>query len=137
MSWAAHSCFHGVYWLMNAVLTPVLCAVVSCAAAQQTGHNPCWLLSHCRVSHFKLRPCLFLQVLYKRVCEYLELDNRVEVLNTRFTVLQEMLDMLRDHQNNHHMARLEWIVIWLIVVEVIVGLFDLLGFIGWFGHHGD
>jgi hypothetical protein len=29
-------------------------------------------------------------------------------------VLQEMLDMLRDHQQNHHSARLEWIIIWLI-----------------------
>ena len=26
--------------------------------------------------------------------------------------------MLRDHQNNYHSVRLEWIVIWLIVVEV-------------------
>jgi hypothetical protein len=25
-------------------------------------------------------------------------------------VLQEMLDMLRDHQNNFHTARLEWVV---------------------------
>ena len=33
-------------------------------------------------------------------------------------VLQEMLDMLRDHENNSHAARLEWIVIWLIVIEV-------------------
>ncbi len=24
--------------------------------------------------------------------------------------------MLRDHQNNHHNVRLEWIVIWLIAV---------------------
>jgi hypothetical protein len=38
-----------------------------------------------------------LQVLYKRVCEYLELDTRVEVLNTRFVVLQEFLDLLREH----------------------------------------
>jgi hypothetical protein len=29
-----------------------------------------------------------------------------------------MLDMLRDHQNNAHSARLEWIVIILILVEV-------------------
>jgi hypothetical protein len=27
--------------------------------------------------------CVLLQVLYKRVCEYLELETRVEVLNTR------------------------------------------------------
>jgi hypothetical protein len=32
----------------------------------------------------------------------------------RLQVLQEMLDMLRDHQQNHHSARLEWIIIWLI-----------------------
>jgi uncharacterized Rmd1/YagE family protein len=30
-------------------------------------------------------------------------------------------------QNNYHSVRLEWIVIWLIVVEVVVGLFELLG----------
>ncbi|KAF8071355.1 RMD1 [Scenedesmus sp. PABB004] len=64
------------------------------------------------------------QALYERICEYLELDQRVEVLNARFTVLQEMLDMLRDHENNHHAARLEWIVIWLIVIEVVVGLLE-------------
>jgi uncharacterized Rmd1/YagE family protein len=58
------------------------------------------------------------QVLHKRVCEYLELDTRVEVLNTRYGVLQEMLEMVRDHQNNQHMSRLEWIVIWLIVAAV-------------------
>jgi hypothetical protein len=26
--------------------------------------------------------------------------------------------MVRDHQNNQHMSRLEWIVIWLIVAAV-------------------
>ncbi|EFJ46435.1 hypothetical protein VOLCADRAFT_93224 [Volvox carteri f. nagariensis] len=46
----------------------------------------------------------------------------------------EMLDMLRDHQNNYHNVRLEWIVIWLIVVEVVVGLFELLGLFGLVGH---
>lgn len=34
----------------------------------------------------------------ERVVEYLELPARVELLNSRFAVLQEMLDMLRDHQ---------------------------------------
>jgi uncharacterized Rmd1/YagE family protein len=72
-----------------------------------------------------------LQVLYKRVCEYLELDSRVEVLNTRFLVLQEFLDLLREHQANKHMVRLEMIVIWLIVVEVVVGLFEVAGLVGW------
>lgn len=77
------------------------------------------------------------QTLYTRVEEYLELPTRVELLNSRFSVLQEMLDMLRDHQNNYHSVRLEWIVIWLIVVEVVVGLFELLGLFGMVGAHHD
>lgn len=38
-----------------------------------------------------------------------------------------------DLQNNYHTARLEWIVIWLIVVEVVVGLFECLSMAGWVG----
>ena len=41
---------------------------------------------------------------------------------------------LRDHQNNYHTARLEWIVIWLIVVEVVVGLFECASILGWVGN---
>jgi len=58
----------------------------------------------------------------------------VDVLNARFAVLQEMLDMLRDHQNNKHSARLEMIVIWLILVEVGLGCFGLLCFEWWCVH---
>lgn len=43
-----------------------------------------------------------LQALYERACDYLELDRRVEVLNARFTVLQNMLDMMRGHIVNTH-----------------------------------
>ncbi|KAG2443260.1 hypothetical protein HYH02_009333 [Chlamydomonas schloesseri] len=71
-----------------------------------------------------------LQALYERACEYLELDTRAEVLNARFEVLQEMLDMLRDHKNNSHAARLEWIIIWLLLVDVILMLFQLLSLFG-------
>ena len=72
--------------------------------------------------------------LYTRLIEYLEIGDRVEILNSRFSVLQEMLDMLRDHENNAHSARLEWIVIWLIVVELVVGLLEVLGLFGLVGH---
>lgn len=43
--------------------------------------------------------------------------------------------MLRDHENNHHNARLEWIVIWLIVIEVVVGLLEVMGLFGLVGKH--
>jgi hypothetical protein len=66
------------------------------------------LMAHARRSSLGVRrqiePCtacgppVHPQVLYKRVCEYLEIETRVEVLNTRFVVLQEFLDLLREHQ---------------------------------------
>jgi len=40
----------------------------------------------------------------------------VWVLNLSTLAMQEMLDMLRDHQNNCHSVRLEWIVIWYVVL---------------------
>ena len=40
---------------------------------------------------------------------------------------------MRDHQNNMHGIRLEWIVIWLIVVELLVGLLEVLGLFGLIG----
>lgn len=78
-----------------------------------------------------------MQSLYERCTEYLEYENRVEVLNSRFQVLQEMLDMLRDHQNNDHTARLEWIVIWLILVEIVIGVFECMGIFGLAGNKAE
>lgn len=42
---------------------------------------------------------------------------------------------LRDHSNNAHASRLEWIIIWLIVIEVVVGLFECASILGWVGAH--
>lgn len=33
-------------------------------------------------------------------------------------MITELLNIIREHDNHLHMTRLEWIVIWLIVVEV-------------------
>lgn len=78
-----------------------------------------------------------LQVLYKSIREYLELEDRVAILNIRFQVLQEMLDVLRDVLNRRHMVNLEWIVIWLIVISVVVGLLEVGSLFGFFpnAHH--
>lgn len=76
---------------------------------------------------------LWLQDLYDAVCEYLEVDTRLETLNARFEVLQATLDMLRDHQNNEHSSYLEWIVIILIIIEIVIGLVEIGGIIGWGG----
>ncbi len=60
--------------------------------------------------------------LYRAVRDYLEISQRVEVLNQRCGVLSDMLDMLRDHVNTMHGETLEWIVILLIALEIFVGL---------------
>ncbi|PNH05452.1 Sporulation protein RMD1, partial [Tetrabaena socialis] len=74
-----------------------------------------------------------LQALYGRLTEYVELAGRVELLNSRFAVLQEMLELLRAQEENRHGSRLELIVIWLIVVEVVLGFFELLDLLGVIG----
>jgi uncharacterized Rmd1/YagE family protein len=74
-----------------------------------------------------------LQDLYDAICEYLEVDTRLETLNARFEVLQATLDVLRDHQNNEHSSHLEWIVIVLIIIEIAIGLVEIGGIVGWFG----
>lgn len=41
-------------------------------------------------------------------------------------VVAELLDILRTEKSEQHSSRLEWIVIWLIVVEVFLGIADVL-----------
>lgn len=75
--------------------------------------------------------------LYTDVAGYLEIEHRLEALNRRMDVVNDTLTMLRDQQNHLHGERLEWIVIILILIEVVVGLVDLLSRFGYFaGHHG-
>lgn len=73
--------------------------------------------------------------LYKTIMRYLEMDGRVEVLNKRLDMLKELLDMLQQQMENDHATKLEWIVIWLIVAEVLIEVAGaggaLLGFWTW------
>lgn len=62
--------------------------------------------------------------LYKAVREYLEISERVEVLNQRFTVISDMLGMLRDHKNTMHSERLEVFIIILILFEIIAEIYN-------------
>jgi uncharacterized Rmd1/YagE family protein len=57
---------------------------------------------------------------YKIMWRYLEMSGRVEVLNKRLDMLKELLDVLQQQMENAHASKLEWIVIWLILIEVII-----------------
>lgn len=63
-----------------------------------------------------------LEPIYKITAHYLDRERRVNVLNQRLTVLKELFDMLSNEFNHKQSARLEWTIIWLIVIEVALAL---------------
>lgn len=64
---------------------------------------------------------------YESTAHYLEIRNRIEVLNKKLEILHEMFNMLADEQKHHHSSFLEWIIIWLIVIEIFFTVFhDIL-----------
>ena len=64
---------------------------------------------------------------YKMVMRYLEMGSRVEVLNKRVDLLRELLDVLQEQMEANHAVALEWIVIWLVVIEVLIGILGIIG----------
>lgn len=67
-----------------------------------------------------------LEPYYRLVAHYLDIERRVNVLNQRLTVLKELFDMLNTEINHKHGSRLEWTIIWLIVIEVVLELSQLM-----------
>lgn len=63
-----------------------------------------------------------LEPLYAMTANYLDIETRVEVLNHRLDVVRELFEMLGNELNHQHSSRLEWTIIFLIVVEVILSL---------------
>ncbi len=54
---------------------------------------------------------------------------RTEILNKRLDMLRELLDVLQQQMENDHVVKLEWIVIYLIIAEVVLqGLSIIAGF---------
>ena len=68
--------------------------------------------------------------LYEEMRVYLEMDTRVEVLNSRLGVLESLAQAVSDELESKNGTRLEWIVIWLIVIEVVIGLVEIWGITG-------
>jgi uncharacterized Rmd1/YagE family protein len=63
-----------------------------------------------------------LDSLYKMIANYLDISTRVEVLNQRLDVVHELFEMLGNELNHQHSSRLEWTIIWLIIIEVVLSL---------------
>lgn len=70
-----------------------------------------------------------LESYYNLMAHYLDRERRVSILNQRLRILQELFDMLAAELNHQHSSRLEWTIIWLIVIEVLLHVVtDVLGF---------
>ena len=63
-----------------------------------------------------------LEPVYAASRGYLEISQRVELLNQRVSVLSDLLEMLKEHLNSAHGETLEWIIIILIGIEILIGL---------------
>ena len=72
-----------------------------------------------------------LHPLYNGVREYLELDQRVQVLNDRLQVFLEFIEYV-DEKNS---SRITWMIIAIITLSLLVSLFELsLNFSRFFQH---
>ncbi|KAJ0406644.1 hypothetical protein P43SY_009755 [Pythium insidiosum] len=72
--------------------------------------------------------------LHKKMLKYLDVTNRVKILNKRLDILRELVEVLNQELAQKHGAKLEWIIIWLLVAEIVIAVGwniivkDLLGF---------
>ncbi|KAL1920494.1 uncharacterized protein VTP21DRAFT_871 [Calcarisporiella thermophila] len=66
-----------------------------------------------------------LEPLYQSTRKYLEISQRVELLNQRMAVISDLLDMLKEHLTSTHGEQLEWIVIILIFFEIVIGVITI------------
>lgn len=62
--------------------------------------------------------------IYVVVAKYLEIAPRTEVLSKKLETIHELFEMLADEQKHRHSSILEWIIIWLIAIEIGMTLLD-------------
>jgi uncharacterized Rmd1/YagE family protein len=56
------------------------------------------------------------------------------VINKRLDMLRELLDMLQQQMESDHINNLDWIIIWLLALEVFIQVFGGGGILlGWWG----
>ncbi|MEF3255495.1 MAG: RMD1 family protein, partial [Deferribacterales bacterium] len=63
-----------------------------------------------------------LEKIYEAVSNYLDIKPRVEILNKKMEIIQDLLTMLSNEQNHLHSAFLETVIIILIAIEIIISI---------------
>lgn len=72
---------------------------------------------------------LKLDSIYDQVGKALDVPSRIRVLNQRMDYAQDMLTTVREMWDSEHSSKLEKIIIWLIVIEVVFGIYEI--YEGW------
>ncbi|CAL4133141.1 unnamed protein product, partial [Meganyctiphanes norvegica] len=67
-----------------------------------------------------------LELLYKKTCNHLSITQRTTVMNEKINHCLELMELLKSSLSEAHAARLEWIIIILIMVEVGFELFHVI-----------
>ncbi|PHH51167.1 Sporulation protein RMD8 [Ceratocystis fimbriata CBS 114723] len=67
-----------------------------------------------------------LHPLYSAIREYLELENRIKVLNERCQVFLDLTEILSDSIADSNMSTITWIIIVLIIVSILVTVTEVL-----------
>lgn len=65
-------------------------------------------------------------LIYRMTMKYLEMENRSEVLNIRLNMLIDLLQVLQRQFDNEKGIRLEWIVIFLILVSIALEILSVV-----------
>ncbi|XP_013813128.2 required for meiotic nuclear division protein 1 homolog isoform X2 [Apteryx mantelli] len=63
-----------------------------------------------------------LEELYDKTCQFLNINRRVKVMNEKLQHCMELTDLMRNHLNEKHALRLEWMIVILITIEVMFEL---------------
>lgn len=63
-----------------------------------------------------------LEHLYDKTCQFLSINRRVKVINEKLQHCTELTDLMRNHLNEKHALRLEWMIVILITIEVLFEL---------------
>ena len=79
------------------------------------------------ISNFLYHPKYFwqhptLEEYYIMLERYLHIQRRVNAINHRLDTLNEIFDMFNGYLENRHAHNLELIIIFLIAIEIVVGV---------------
>lgn len=67
-----------------------------------------------------------LEPVYQAARQYLEINQRVSLLNQRMDVIGDLLQMLKEQISVSHSEYLEWIVIILIATEILIAVVNII-----------